>query len=103
MNHNVAAFGSGTGRVGMAHQGRKRWAVPTLRVGRLVPIALVALCAGQPSLATAAGGVGSPPGNRLEKLSGDRRGQWSIRINDRWRVCFRWTDGPEDVEVVDYH
>jgi proteic killer suppression protein len=45
----------------------------------------------------------SPPGNRLEKLSGDRRGQWSIRITDRWRVCFRWTDGPEDVEIVDYH
>lgn len=45
----------------------------------------------------------SPPGNRLEKLSGGRRGQWGIRINDRWRVCFRWTDRPEDVEIVDYH
>ena len=45
-----------------------------------------------------------PPGNRLEALKGDRRGQHSIRINDRWRVCFRWRDGgAEDVEVVDYH
>jgi toxin HigB-1 len=46
----------------------------------------------------------SPPGNRLEALKGDRRGQWSIRINDQWRVCFRWTEnGPADVEIVDYH
>jgi len=44
-----------------------------------------------------------PPGNRLEALKGDRAGQWSIRINDQWRVCFRWTDGAEDVEIVDYH
>lgn len=46
----------------------------------------------------------SPPGNRLEKLVGDRDGQHSIRINRQWRLCFRWTDaGPEDVEMVDYH
>ena len=45
-----------------------------------------------------------PPGNRLEKLSGDRAGQYSIRINDQWRVCFRWSDGDaDDVEIVDYH
>ena len=45
-----------------------------------------------------------PPGNRLEALKGDRAGQHSIRINDRWRVCFRWTEaGAEDVEIVDYH
>jgi proteic killer suppression protein len=45
-----------------------------------------------------------PPGNRLEVLKGDRRGQCSIRINDLWRVCFRWeADGPYDVEIVDYH
>jgi proteic killer suppression protein len=44
-----------------------------------------------------------PPGNRLEALKGDRRGQHSIRINDQWRICFTWTDtGPEDVEIVDY-
>ncbi|HEY4941051.1 MAG TPA: type II toxin-antitoxin system RelE/ParE family toxin [Rhizomicrobium sp.] len=45
-------------------------------------------------------------GNRLEKLSGDRKGQWSIRINDQWRICFRWVDGgpgPSNVEIVDYH
>lgn len=46
----------------------------------------------------------SLPGLRLEKLKGDRAGQHSIRINDQYRVCFRWTDaGPEDVEIVDYH
>jgi proteic killer suppression protein len=46
----------------------------------------------------------SPPGNRLEALKGDRKGQYSIRINDQFRVCFRWTvDGPEQVGIVDYH
>lgn len=45
-----------------------------------------------------------PPGNRLEPLYGDRKGQHSVRINDQWRVCFRWTDdGVYDVEIVDYH
>jgi proteic killer suppression protein len=45
-----------------------------------------------------------PPGNRLEKLSGDRAGKYSIRINDQWRVCFRWKDGNVyDVEITDYH
>jgi proteic killer suppression protein len=45
-----------------------------------------------------------PPGNRLEKLRGDRAGQHSIRINQQWRICFRWTAaGPEDVTIVDYH
>ena len=45
-----------------------------------------------------------PPGNRLEKLRGDRANTYSIRINDQWRICFRWTSaGPEDVEIVDYH
>jgi proteic killer suppression protein len=45
-----------------------------------------------------------PPGNRLEKLRGDRDGQHSIRVNQQWRICFRWTAaGPEDVEIVDYH
>jgi toxin HigB-1 len=46
----------------------------------------------------------SPPANRLEALRGDRAGQHSIRINDKWRLCFVWTDsGAEDVEIVDYH
>ena len=45
-----------------------------------------------------------PPGNRLEKLTKDRLGQHSIRINDQWRICFRWqSNGVEDVEIVDYH
>lgn len=45
-----------------------------------------------------------PPGNRLEGLSGDREGQHSIRINDQWRICFKWLDGSAyDVEIVDYH
>ena len=46
------------------------------------------------------------PGNRLEALKGDRRGQWSIRINNQWRICFKWpagSPGPVDVEIVDYH
>ena len=45
----------------------------------------------------------SPPGNRLEALKGDRAGQHSIRVNDQFRVCFRWNDGAENVEIVDYH
>ena len=45
-----------------------------------------------------------PPCNRLEALKGDRAGQYTIRINDQWRICFVWTDaGPEEVEIVDYH
>jgi toxin HigB-1 len=45
-----------------------------------------------------------PPSNRLEKLSGDRKGQHSIRINDQWRICFKWQDGNAyEVEIVDYH
>ena len=45
-----------------------------------------------------------PPGNRLERLSGDRKGQYSIRINDQWRVCFVWRNGNAyDVQIVDYH
>ena len=46
----------------------------------------------------------SPPGNRLEALKGSLAGRHAIRINDQWRVVFRWTDhGPEDVEIIDYH
>jgi proteic killer suppression protein len=54
--------------------------------------------------ATALRDLASPPDNRLEALVGDRKGQHSIRVNDQFRICFRWTnDGPEDVEMVDYH
>ena len=46
----------------------------------------------------------APPGNRLEALKGDRKGQYSVRISDRWRICFAWADGDaDDVEIVDYH
>ncbi|NDE02477.1 MAG: excinuclease ABC subunit A, partial [Gammaproteobacteria bacterium] len=45
-----------------------------------------------------------PPGNRLESLKGNRKGQHSIRVNDQWRICFKWkSDGAHDVEIVDYH
>ncbi len=45
-----------------------------------------------------------PPGNRLEALTGDRKGQYSIRVNDQYRICFLWTEqGPDQVEIVDYH
>lgn len=54
--------------------------------------------------ADALGDLGAPPGNRLEKLKGDRAGQHSIRINQQWRICFRRTDaGPEFIEIVDDH
>lgn len=46
----------------------------------------------------------SPPGNRLEALKGDLAGRHTVRVNDQWRIVFRWTaDGPDDVEIVDYH
>jgi toxin HigB-1 len=56
--------------------------------------------------ATSLADMAALPGNRLEALKGDRAGQFSIRINDQWRICFRWPEespGPVDVEIVDYH
>lgn len=56
--------------------------------------------------ATSLGDLGALAGNRLEALQGDRRGQFSIRINDQWRICFEWpkgSPGPVNVEIVDYH
>ena len=54
--------------------------------------------------ATELGSLRVPPGNRLEALKGERKGQHSIRVNDQWRVCFVWkSDGAHDVEIVDYH
>ena len=50
--------------------------------------------------------LASPPSNRLEALKGDRKGQYSIRVNDQWRICFEWPDGdsrPFNIEIVDYH
>lgn len=58
----------------------------------------------QLQIATTLDDLRVPPGNRLEALKGDRKGVYSIRINDRMRICFRWTAaGAEDVEIVDYH
>jgi len=56
--------------------------------------------------ATSLGDLSALPGNRFEALVGDRKGQYSIRINDQWRICFEWLDGapgPSNVEIVDYH
>jgi proteic killer suppression protein len=56
--------------------------------------------------ATTVGDLAALPGNRFETLKGDRKGQYSIRINDQWRICFEWTagsPGPVNVEIVDYH
>ena len=54
--------------------------------------------------ATALNDLRIPPGNQLEALKNDRKGQHSIRINDQWRVCFKWkSDGPHEVEITDYH
>ncbi len=56
--------------------------------------------------ATSLGDLAALPGNRFEKLSGDRKGQYSIRINDQWRICFEWpagSVGPVNVEIADYH
>ena len=58
------------------------------------------------SAATSLADLRNMPSNRLEALRGDRAGQWSIRINQQWRICFTWPDGalgPSDVEIVDYH
>lgn len=76
-----------------------------VRVRRFVSIATVARRKlRQLEIAARLDDLRAPPGNRLEALRGDRSGQYSIRINDRWRVCFRWTEaGAEDVEIVDYH
>jgi proteic killer suppression protein len=56
--------------------------------------------------ATSKADLAALPGNRFEALAGDRKGQYSIRINDQWRICFQWADGapgPSNVEIVDYH
>ena len=74
---------------------------------RTLPIALWPIAARRLDQLDSAGeltDVRVPPGNRLEALRGDRAGQHSVRINDRYRICFRWTKfGPEQVEIVDYH
>ncbi|MEO8198039.1 MAG: type II toxin-antitoxin system RelE/ParE family toxin [Thermoanaerobaculia bacterium] len=75
------------------------------RIARFIAIEAVAMR--KLAMLNQAGRLGDlkvPPGNRLEALRGSRQGQNSIRVNDQYRICFRWTDaGPEDVEIVDYH
>lgn len=75
------------------------------RVGRFVAFERVALRKlRQLQIAGSLQDLRVPPGNLLEKLRGDREGQWSIRVNDQYRICFIWTDaGPAEVEIVDYH
>ena len=75
------------------------------QVGRFVNVAAVARRKlRQLEIADRLDDLRVPPGNRLEALKGDRAGRHSIRVNDQFRVCFRWTDaGAEDVEIVDYH
>ena len=75
------------------------------RIARFVNIAAVAMRKLQQiHAATSLEFLRIPPNNRLEKLSRDREGQWSIRINDQWRVCFEWQNGhARRVEIVDYH
>jgi len=75
------------------------------RVARFIHIANVALRKlQQVNAAATLDFLRSPPGNRLEPLYGDRDGQWSIRVNDQWRICFRFDNGAAfEVEIVDYH
>lgn len=75
------------------------------RVARFANIAIVATRKLQQlDSAATLEALKAPPGNRLEKLAGNRRGQYSIRVNDQWRLCFVWkTEGAFDVEIVDYH
>ena len=77
------------------------------RFVRRIPKQVAPLAARKLNQVHAAGSLDDlriPPGNRLEALKGDRKGQHSIRINDQWRICFRWTNaGPDAVEIVDYH
>ena len=81
--------------------------VPSKRARKRLPQQLWAVAQRKLDLLNAAADLGdlrSPPGNRLEALHGDRRGQHSIRINEQYRICFAWTPaGPEQVEVTDYH
>ena len=77
------------------------------RFSRKIPRNIQRLAARKLEVLAAAGELATlriPPSNHLEKLKGDRRGQYSIRINDQWRICFAWKDGnAHDVEIVDYH
>lgn len=79
----------------------------TKRAGKACPPALHNIARRKMDAINQAEGIGDlrvPPGNRLEALKGDREGQHSIRVNDQYRICFRWTSaGAEEVEIADYH
>jgi len=76
----------------------------TKQARKSCPSDLVRVARRQLNQAEALGDLRAPPSNRLEKLKGEREGQYPIRINDQWRVCFQWTEsGAQDVEIVDYH
>ena len=78
------------------HRGETVPALQTIRAAALRKLDMLDAAARLADLA-------ATPGNRLEALRGDRQGQHSIRINERWRLCFVWNDGAEAVEIVDYH
>lgn len=74
------------------------------RIRRFIPFEKVAMRKLQQlNAATELNFLRIPPGNHLEMLTGDRKGQYSIRINDQWRICFTWLNGHADVAIVDYH
>ena len=91
----------------LSYRDRRTEAVAKGEVSKGFPPDLVRSTARKLTLleyATSLDDLRSPPGNRLEALKGSRKGQYSIRINDKWRICFVWTAaGPRDVEICDYH
>ena len=96
--------------VEVKHEDNKVWVKPvreTKQARKSCPSDLVRVARrklDQLNQAVVLGDLRAPPSNRLEQLKGEREGQYSIRINDQWRVCFRWAEsGVEDVEIVDYH
>lgn len=92
----IRSFGDKTTEMVFTGVCPKRFSIFLLKVGRRKLEAINA--------ATVLDDLRSPPGNRLEALVGNRKGQHSIRINDQFRICFRWIEGgAEDVEIVDYH
>ena len=94
--HMIQSFGDKETERLFRREHLKKLAIP-LRRTALRKLALL-------DAATSLDDLRVPPGNRLEKLSGDRADQYSIRINDQWRICFHWRDGDAyDVEIIDYH
>jgi proteic killer suppression protein len=96
VNHEIRSFAD-TETERFYTTGRSRRIPPAIRARAAIRLTQI-------NAATRVEDMRQPPSNRLEALKGDRRGFWSIRINDRWRVCFRFSAGDAyDVEIVDYH